>query len=145
VEPIAELMDEHFELLEIAGDIGRDLATGDHAAAERGLLELEQRLDRHVDREERGVFAALRAQGEFVDAIDGLEAEHVAFDSELEDLAPGSTDFERRVRRLMHDLSHHIDKENLGIFPVAVTSLGADGWDIVSRAHATRLDAAGSL
>jgi hemerythrin-like domain-containing protein len=40
------------------------------------------------------------------------------------------------LERLVADLSDHIDKENLGIFPVAVVTLGATGWDIVERAHA---------
>jgi hemerythrin-like domain-containing protein len=128
-------MDEHAELLEIAGDIGRNLADGERGEADRGLLVLELRLGEHVDREERGIFAALRDQGDFVDAVDDLEAEHVAFDSELEDLAPGAEDFDERVGRLLRELSDHIDKENLGIFPAAVTTLGAAGWDIVSRAH----------
>ena len=54
MEPIADLMDEHFSLLELSGDIDRDLAAGDRRAAEIGLLELERRLTEHVDREERG-------------------------------------------------------------------------------------------
>jgi hemerythrin-like domain-containing protein len=139
VEPIADLMDEHFSLLELSGDIDRDLAVGDRRAAEIGLLELERRLTEHVDREERGIFAALKAQGDFLDAVVGLEAEHVAFDAELEDLSPGAAGFEERVGRLLRELSDHIDKENLGVFPVAVTTLGASGWDIVSRAHAPRV------
>jgi hemerythrin-like domain-containing protein len=139
VEPIADLMDEHFSLLELSGDIDRDLAAGDRRAAEIGLLELERRLTEHVDREERGIFAALKAQGDFLDAVVGLEAEHVAFDAELEDLSPGAAGFEERVGRLLRELSDHIDKENLGVFPVAVTTLGASGWDIVSRAHASRV------
>jgi hemerythrin-like domain-containing protein len=141
VEPIAELMDEHFELLEIAGDIRRDLASGDRGAAEQGLLELGRRLDEHVDREERGLFSALKAQGDFVDAVLGLEAEHVAFDAELEDLAPRADGFDERVIAMLRELSEHIDKENLGVFPVAVTTLGAPGWEIVSRAHEPRVAA----
>jgi hemerythrin-like domain-containing protein len=138
VEPIAELMDEHFELLEIAGNIRRDLAAGDRPAAERGLLELGRRLEVHVEGEESGIFAALKAQGDFVDAVVDLEIEHVAFDSELEDLAPRDADFDERVVRLLQELSDHIDKENLGIFPVAVTTLGASGWDIIARARGPR-------
>lgn len=139
VEPIAELMDEHYELLELAGNIRRDLATGERRAAERGLLELGRRLHEHVGREERGIFAALKEQGDFVDEVVDLKAEHVAFDSELEDLAPRAAGFDERVGVLLQELSDHIDKENLGIFPVAVTTLGASGWDIVSRAHAPQL------
>ena len=41
VEPIAELMDEHFELLEIAGDIRRDLASGDRGARAQACHHLE--------------------------------------------------------------------------------------------------------
>jgi len=135
VEPIAELMDEHYELLDLAGDIRRQLAAGDQVGAELTLVELGRQLDSHVDREERGIFAALKAQGDFADAVLDLEGEHVAFDSELEDLAPAEPDFEQRVASLLAELSTHIDKENLGIFPVAVVTLGASGWDIVAEAH----------
>jgi len=38
-------------------------------------------------------------------------------------------------RKHMHELSEHIDKEDLGIFPMAVVTLGAAGWDTVTRAH----------
>lgn len=141
MEPIAELMDEHFALLEIAGNIGRDLAAGERCAVEGGLLELERRLNEHVDREERGIFAALKAQGDFLDAVVDLESEHVAFAAEVEDLSPQAANFRERVGRLLEELSDHIDKENLGIFPVAVTTLGASDWDIVSRAHAPQLAA----
>lgn len=138
VEPIAVLMDEHFALLDLAGDIRRELASGDRVAAEASLLELGRQLDLHVDREERGIFAALKAQGDFAGAVAELEGEHVAFDSELEDLAPAAPDFEKRVSDLLAELSVHIDKENLGIFPVAVVTLGAAGWDIVSKAHSPK-------
>jgi hypothetical protein len=36
---------------------------------------------------------------------------------------------------MMDDLVLHIDKENLGIFPVTVVTLGASGWAIVEAAH----------
>jgi len=40
------------------------------------------------------------------------------------------------VTRLLHDLDAHVERENLGIFPVSVVSLGAAGWQIVDEAHA---------
>lgn len=136
VEPIAELMDEHLVLLEIAGDLRRHLVTGDRAACAAVVERLGDRLTRHVGREERGVFAALRDQGDFVDAVDELEAEHVTFDAALADLDAGAPDFDRRVLTLLDELSEHIDKENLGVFPVAVVTLGARGWETVAAAHA---------
>lgn len=135
VEPIAELMDEHLALLEVAGDARRHLTAGDRAACARAVTELGARLARHVGREERGVFAALRDQGDFVDAVEELETEHVTFDAALAGLDPAAPDFERQVLRLLDELSEHIDKENLGVFPVAVVTLGARGWATVGAAH----------
>jgi len=40
------------------------------------------------------------------------------------------------VEVLLADLEQHIEREDLGIFPVSVVTLGADGWDVVDRAHA---------
>jgi hypothetical protein len=53
-------------------------------------------------------------------------------------LDPDDPGFVDDVRMLFAHLSDHIDKENLGIFPVSVVTLGARGWDTVSRAHAAR-------
>ena len=136
VEPIADLMDEHLELLELAGDVRRHLTRRDREAVRDALVALGQLLDDHVGREERGVFAAMKAQGDFADAVLDLETEHDSFAGSLGTLDPDSPDFGHRVRRLLEELSTHIDKENLGVFPAAVVSLGASGWDLVARAHA---------
>lgn len=135
VEPIAELMDEHLALLELAGDLRRHLVAGDRAACAALVERLGDRLTRHVGREERGVFAALRDQGDFVEAVEELEVEHVAFDAALAGLDVTAPDFGRRVLALLAELSEHIDKENLGVFPVAVVTLGARGWETVGAAH----------
>ena len=136
VEPIAELMDEHLALLELAGDIRRHLAAGDREAAAAQVAVLAGLLDRHVGREERGVFRALRDQGDFLDEVAALEEEHVGFDAALAGLRPEAADFALRVTGLLHDLDEHVERENLGIFPVSVVTLGARGWETVSRAHA---------
>jgi hypothetical protein len=38
---------------------------------------------------------------------------------------------------LLRELDEHIERENLGIFPVSVVTLGAGGWDQVERARQT--------
>ena len=136
VEPIAELMDEHLALLDLAGDVRRGLALDDRAAVVAALAELGDQLIRHVRREEAGVFEALKQQGDFVEQVVDLEDEHTDFDTALAALDADATDFGDRVEELLEHLSEHIDKENLGIFPVAVVTLGATGWDIVAQAHA---------
>lgn len=142
VEPIAQLMDEHFEMLELSGEIRALMAAGDRAGASVKLAVLEQRLAPHARREERGVFAALAEQGDFADEVRMLEGDHRAFDETFEELAPAAPDFEQRVKTLLADLAHHIERENLGIFPVSVVTLGTEGWETVARAHAEQDESA---
>ncbi|HEY0950960.1 hemerythrin domain-containing protein [Nocardioides sp.] len=135
VEPIAQLMDEHLALLDLGGEIRRHLETGDRRGAWQLLAQLAHDLGHHVDREERGLFQALKDQGDFGDAVAELEGEHADFDELLSDLGLDDADLETRVDELLAELSTHIDKENLGIFPVAVVTLGASGWNTVAAVH----------
>ncbi len=135
VEPIAELMDEHLRLMEVAGDVRRSLGAGDRRTAVAHLGVLAGYLDRHVHREEAGIFAALRDEGEFVDEVELLEKEHRTFDEQVAALDPESDGFEADVATLLRELDDHVERENLGIFPVSVVTLGATGWDTVNRAH----------
>jgi hemerythrin-like domain-containing protein len=135
VEPIADLMDQHLRLLEIVGDLRRALTQGDRAAAAARRTELVDLLTDHTSREEAGVFTALRLQGDYVDQIDVLEGEHTSLDAAVAAIDLDAADAEARLDRFVADLSDHIDKENLGIFPVAVVTLGATGWEVVERAH----------
>ncbi|WP_067429664.1 hemerythrin domain-containing protein [Nocardioides jensenii] len=143
IEPIASLMDEHYAMLDLSGDIRRCLAAREMVRAGALLAELGRQLVPHASREERGVFAALKHEGEFVEEVLELEADHAAFDDVLADLDPAAPDFRDRVEVLLQDLSLHIDRENLGIFPVAVVTLGGAGWDLVTRAHGGGLDDVG--
>ena len=135
VEPIAELMDEHFALLDLGGDLRRALAAEDRPTVVATLAELTDRLGRHVGREERGIFTALTQQGDFADAVRGLEAEHAAFDTSLARLDPERAGFAEDLLALLEDLVEHIDKENLGLFPAAVVTLGARGWETIGDVH----------
>ena len=54
----------------------------------------------------------------------------------LAGLAPAAAGFADEVLALLAELREHIDKENVGVFPVAVVSLDGTGWETVSRAHA---------
>ncbi len=135
VQPIAELMDEHLALLDLAGEVRRLLLAGDRGAAADRLAVLTGHLGRHVRREEAGVFAALVAQGDFTDEVAALEADHRTFDAAVACLDPGADDFADHVSRLLRELDDHVERENLGIFPVSVVTLGATGWHTVDRAH----------
>ena len=136
IPSIAELMDEHTALVDQAHHIRQALSSGDAAAALSRLTGLVAHLDRHVRREEDGIFRALRDEDEFVDEIDQLEGEHRGFEKTIADLDIAMPDFGARVLRLLHDLDQHVEREDLGIFPVSAVTLGARGWSTVDRAHA---------
>ena len=136
VPPIAELMDEHTALVDLAHHVRHDLGAGDTSAAMARLGGLVDRLDRHVQREEDGIFRAMRAAGEFLDELEDLEGEHRSFAAAIAVLDAESPDFTAQVTRLLDDLSTHVEREDLGIFPVSVVTLGATGWGIVDEAHA---------
>jgi len=128
-------MDEHYRLLDLSTDIRAALDRGAAPAAWTGLGELAAQLLPHVRREERGLFAALREQGEFATEVAALEDEHASLDELLSDLDLRAPDFEGRVRAMLDELATHIDRENLGVFPVAVVTLSASGWQLVDEAH----------
>jgi hemerythrin-like domain-containing protein len=128
-------MDEHYRLLDLSTEIRTALDRRDLPSAWAGLGALADELLPHVRREERGIFTALREDGEFADEVAALEAEHADLDELLSDLDRDPPDFPARVRAMLDDLATHIDRENLGIFPVAVVTLSARGWDVVEAAH----------
>lgn len=136
IAPLAELMDEHMALLDIASDVQIAIGHRDHGGAVAHLQRLAHLLDRHVRREEDGVFTALRATGEFIDEVAELEQEHDEFHAGLAALDPDDPELGVKVAAMFRHLSDHIDKEDLGIFPVSVVTLGASGWDIVTSVHA---------
>lgn len=135
VPPIGELMDEHSALVDQAHHIRHDLGEADPAVAMTRLKSLVADLDRHVSREEDGIFRAMRNADEFVEEIDALEGEHRDFASTIAALDPASAGFATQVHQLLDDLDVHVEREDLGIFPVSVVTLGATGWQTVDKAH----------
>ena len=135
VPSIAELMDEHSALVDEAHHIRQSLSSGNPAEALARLTGLVAHLKVHVRREEDGIFRALRDVGEFVDEIDALEQEHRGLEAAIAGLDVERPDFAEKVTRLLHDLDVHVEREDLGIFPVSAITLGAAGWGIVDQAH----------
>lgn len=134
-EFIAELMDQHARLLDLGDTMQRQLAAGENAQALTALREFVPLLASHTGVEERGIFAALKDEGEFVEVIEGLEEEHRTLDAQLSEL--GDPDALRRgLDTLLADLTDHIERENRGIFPFAYSTLPETGWVTVSDAHA---------
>jgi len=133
---IRELMDEHTALLDQAVHIRHALSKERWDLAAQLLQVFTHGLDTHVTREERGVFAAMRDSGDFVDEVIALEAEHDALDAAVVRLDPDTpAGLAARFDALVAELTEHIEREDLGIFPVAVVTLGGSGWKTVQDAH----------
>jgi hemerythrin-like domain-containing protein len=128
-------MEEHVAILDEVNRIRAALRAGDRAAACSLVAGLVSHVQRHVRREEDGVFAALRTQGDFVDEVGELEREHVALDAAIAGLDADAPELEQRLADLFDELSEHIEREDLGIFPVSAVTLGARGWEVVEQAH----------
>lgn len=131
-------MDEHYALADDGVRITEAMRIGDLERAEEMWQRLVTRLETHVRREEAGVFTALRDMGEFIDEIDQLEQEHLDLDAMTTGLSVHDEGFAAAVHAFLDDLTRHMERENLGIFPVSVVTLGAQGWETVERARRAR-------
>lgn len=135
VPAVRALMDEHAELLDQASAVRARLRSGELVDVQRLTARLVDTLRDHVHREERGIFTALRDEGEFVAEVDALEAEHVDLDARIVALEPESADYAGQLLQLFDRLAEHVEREELGVFPVAIVTLGATGWRLVDAAN----------
>ncbi len=123
---IGRLSAEHETIINVMGELRRAHASGDSPQVANLADRLASLLDPHTRSEEQGLFAELREQPEFTEAIEALAKEHVELDTALREIIAGRpseiTAFETLLRR-------HIDREENGLFPAAATALGGDSWD----------------
>jgi len=63
--------------------------------------------------------------------------EHTDFAEAIAALDVDAADFTTRVTTMLDDLEEHVEREDLGIFPVSVVTLGVSGWQIVDEAQAS--------
>lgn len=135
VPAIGELIAEHAALLDEAHLVSCALRGGDRSGGRALLIRMVTHLDRHVRREETGVFAALRAQGDHAAEVDQLATEHLDLDAAVAALDVDAPDVELSVAQFFVDLRAHLEREELGAFPVSVVTLDAAGWAVVHEAH----------
>jgi hypothetical protein len=131
--PIAALSDDHAELKRLAAHVRRAAGDGDGARAADAFDALVRVLGPHADTEERGLFRALRACGEYVERADLLEAQHRELFDLAADLDPAADP--TGVLRLLDHLDAHIHLEEYDLFPAVALALDTDGWAIVHDAH----------
>jgi iron-sulfur cluster repair protein YtfE (RIC family) len=128
--PIARLMDEHDRLRELSEHTLRHLAVGDDAGARTHLAELLAVLGPHVAEEEGQLFPMLARSEELAAHVGVLEGEHAALYDDVDDLdEAAAAQWRDGVRKVLHDLSEHMYKEDFGLFPAALATLDGADWD----------------
>lgn len=119
-------MDQH-DAISALGARVRQLIAGDRNDDARDVFgQLLDILRPHVAWEEAGLFARIRAQGDFAEHVDGLEQEHADLYAQV--AAAEENDWAQRVGSLLDDLDEHIYRENFGLFPGAIAVLDGDDW-----------------
>lgn len=131
VPAIADLTDDHEILLGLTARLRHALAHDDGATVRATVAALSAELAAHTDREERGIFAALRAADDLTGSYVGrFEAEHVDVHERLRpDAAAGA------LTDVIAALEAHIAREETDLFPAARQVLSPSDWDAVERAH----------
>lgn len=130
IEVIGRFMAEHTEIINAAGVLRRACEGDDLSQVVAGAVEVERLLHPHTKNEEVGLFSVMRRQEEFTDHIDSLCAEHTTLDEQLEAIKQG-TPGEALVAlcdQFIHDLRHHIDREDNGLFPASAIALDGPDW-----------------
>lgn len=128
IEVIGRFMAEHTEIVNAAGALQRACRSGDHQSVEAAADAVGALLHPHTAAEEVGLFSLMRTQEQFTEHIDSLCGEHESLDAQLAAVRAGD---HALVDAFLHDLRHHIDREDNGLFPAAAIALDGPDWEQV--------------
>lgn len=115
---------EHDELINVTGLLRRAVREGRTDVGEL-VDDVAHLLRPHTDAEEIGLFTVLRRDEDFDEHIAHLCSDHVELDDLLARIRAGETDL---VDRFDADLRAHIQREENGLFPASLTTLGGQEW-----------------
>ena len=133
---IDELTREHELVLSLISDVRTAQRNGDMSRMADLARQIASVLGPHTAVEEQSLFPALAS--DFPDQIAVLAAEHQSVDAVLAEASAGSPDDATWPDRLITTLvllRQHIFKEQDGVFPAALASLGTSEWEAVEAAR----------
>jgi hemerythrin-like domain-containing protein len=125
---IAALSADHERLLSMTAALRRSLAVG-VPIERRDLGELADLLLPHAEREEIGVFAALRDGGVETEYVGRYEDDH----RRIDDLLAGAARLPSAAGPLIELVEDHILREETDLFPAARQLLAPERWDAVDQ------------
>lgn len=130
--PISELTREHDLVLSLDYEIRTARREGDEPRMAELASRIAAVLAPHTEVEEHGLFPVLAA--DFPDQIAVLEAEHKQIAAVLNEASNGLPEdpaWPDRLTAALALLRAHIHKEQDGVFPTALASLGTADWAAV--------------
>lgn len=127
---IGRFSTEHDELINVTGLLRRAVAAGRTDEVTDLVDDVVRLLHPHTDAEEAGLFTVLRRDEDFTEHIDTLCGEHVDLDGLLDRIRAGETEL---VDRFDTELRSHIQREENGLFPASLTTLGGAEWEEVDE------------
>ena len=136
IDVVAELTAEHDRLRELGHDLAAAARAADPVAARPLAEAMRTVLGPHTHVEERGLFPALGT--DFAAPLEVLVQEHRRIDAVLEEVAgpAPAAGWPERTQVALTDLFEHILKEQDGVFPAALATLGTADWEAVTAARA---------
>ena len=91
---------------------------------------MARELDRHWKGEEQGIFRVMAAREEqYADYVAPLIVEHRELAELLATVNVSDPDDQDRLRVAFEQLTEHISKEEDGLFPTSVVTMGGSEWD----------------
>ncbi len=134
---IAELTREHDAVVALIRTVNEQVTAGRIADVAATCRRISDLLGPHSVVEEEGLFPEL--ESEFPDQIAALTREHRQVERVLGEAAggvPADRSWPKRLQEVLVMLRGHILKEQDGVFPAAIISLGSEQWQRVENARA---------
>ncbi|HVX46773.1 MAG TPA: hemerythrin domain-containing protein [Mycobacteriales bacterium] len=134
IPAIAALTAEHDELLAVVRDAAAAARSGDRVAAIEHAAQLLRLLRPHTQIEEQGLFPPMAR--EFAEHVASLQDDHRRIDRTLARVADPGYDAARWAEELaaaLAELSTHIFREQDGLFPATIVTLGPADWEELDR------------
>jgi hemerythrin-like domain-containing protein len=144
IEAIAQLTDEHEQIVSLSADIRRAVGRDEHALAAGLLGTLDDVLELHDAVEELALYPAMARDPELAEKVGTLFDEHDELDrvvraalAAANGAGPGTADW-AGVLKALEMLAEHIDHEEHGVFPAAAVSLDPADWEHAADVRARR-------
>jgi hemerythrin-like domain-containing protein len=140
---IAELTDEHEQILRLSADIRRAVGGSEYVVAAALLGTLNTVLELHDAVEELALYPAMARDPELAEKVGTLFDEHDELDRVVRAVLaasgtdPSTADWAGLLTAL-EMLAEHIDHEEHGVFPAAAVSLDPADWELAADVRAQR-------